>query len=131
MLTEQDRDLIRTAAYGAVTLVACAYPGAISTTKASIAGARVLTGATGQAGKALAGKGKVNLPGASAADIADIVLPALTSAMAVLKDNEPGEADDFRRIVTIAVTQAAQSSGGGINAAEQEMISKITRALDA
>jgi hypothetical protein len=58
MLTEQDRDLIRTAAYGAVTLVACAYPGAISTTKASIAGARVLTGATGQAGKALAGKGQ-------------------------------------------------------------------------
>jgi hypothetical protein len=107
MLTEQDRDLIRTAAYGAVTLVACAYPGAISTTKASIAGAKVLTG------------------------IADVVLPALTGAMGVLKDKEPSEADDFRRIVTIAVKQAAQSSGGGINAAEQEMISKITRALDA
>jgi hypothetical protein len=129
LLTEQDKQTIRTAGYGAVVLVSIAYPGAISSTKANIVGAKVLTGATGVVGEIFSGKGDPQVHGKNTAEIAGVVLPALSAAVATLAEKAPDEVEGFRRIVTIAVEQAAESTGKGTNQAELEMISKIKAAL--
>ena len=129
LLDPQERQTLRTAAYGAVTLVSVAYPGAISTTKTNVVGAMVLTGATGLAGAALSGKGDARLPKGTAAQVADVVLPALRNSVQLLESKDPEEADNFRRIVIAAVEQGASATRGGINPAQQEMISKVKGAL--
>lgn len=125
-LTIQERETIKTAAYGAVTLVSIAYPGAISTTKINVVGAKVLTGATGVVGEVLAGKDKVHIEGKSTSEIAATVLPALSAAVGVLQAKAPAEVDSFRRIVTTALEQ---STGSNPNPAQAEMISKVKAAL--
>ncbi|HET8658055.1 MAG TPA: hypothetical protein VFM55_03550 [Micromonosporaceae bacterium] len=125
-LTIQERETIKTAAYGAVTLVSIAYPGAISSTKVNVVGAKVLTGATGLVGEVLAGKDKVHIEGRSTAEIAATVLPALSKAVGVLQAKAPDEVDGFRRIVMIALDQ---STGSHPNPAQAEMISKVKGAL--
>ena len=62
----------------------------MSTARENIAGAKVLTGATGLTGQILSGKDKVNLTGRSAAEIAHEVLPALTATVAALDATDPG-----------------------------------------
>ena len=127
-LTPDEQATLRKAAFGAVTLVSIAYPGAVSTARENIAGAKVLTGATGLTGQILSGKDKVNLTGRSAAEIAHEVLPALTATVAALDATDPAEADNFRTIVTTAVEQAA-ATGSGPNPAQTLMIDKIKAAL--
>lgn len=101
-LTEQDETTLRTAAYGAVTLLAAAgatdKPHKIATN-----GTLAPASATGLVGHVLAEhpKGK-DLAGKSAAEIADRVLPALTAAMTLLNE----QADSFRRTVLVAVEAA-------------------------
>jgi hypothetical protein len=131
VLTDQEKATLKTAAFGAVTLVSVASPGAISTPKTNMAGAKVLSGATGLTGQVINGKPYPKLPSGSTADTAAVVLPALTESVNILQAKAPDEVDNFRRIVTIAVEQGASSSGGGINAAEAEMISKVKQALEA
>lgn len=126
-LTDQDKTTLRTAAYGAVTLLAATgNPHKIAT-----AGSMALTSATGQVGHVLATypEGK-DLAGKSTAEIADHVLPALTAAMHLLNKQAPAEADNFRRSVLVAVeaSQTHQSKPGPTTA---EMTRKITEALDA
>jgi hypothetical protein len=130
-LLEQDKQTIRTAAYGAIVLVSLAYPGAISSAKSNIVGAKILTGATGVVGDVLSAKGKPEIRGGSTAEIARVVLPALSNAVATLEDKVPEEVGEFRKIVLVAAEQAAESTGGGTNAAEREMIEKIKAALGA
>jgi hypothetical protein len=122
------RGVLRKAAFGAVTLASIAYPGAVSTVRENIAGAKVLTGATGLTGKILSGKGKVKLTGQSVAEIADEVLPALSAAVAALNAIDLAEADTFRAIVTTAIEQAV-ATGSGPNPAQTLMIGKIRAAL--
>jgi hypothetical protein len=128
-LSEIERQTIRTAAYGAVVLVSIAYPGIVSTAKANVVGAKVLTGATGVVGEILSAGADTEVEGRSTAEIAAATFSALTRAVEIISAKVPDEVDDFRRIVTIAVEQAAEASGGGTNAAEREMISKIRSAL--
>jgi len=127
-LTPDEQATMRKAAYGAVTLVSVAYPGPVSTARENIAGARVLTGATGLTGKILSGKGKVKLAGRSAAEIADEVLPALSATTAILDATDPAESGNFRAVVTTAVEQAA-ATGSGPNPAQALMLDKIKSAL--
>jgi hypothetical protein len=127
-LTPDEQATLRKAAFGAVTLVSIAYPGAVSTARENIAGAKVLTGATGLTGEILSGKDKVKLTGRSAAEIADEVLPALSATAAALDATDPAEADNFRTIVTTAAEQAA-ATGPGPNPAQTLMIGKIKAAL--
>jgi hypothetical protein len=127
-LTPDEQATLRKAAFGAVTLVSIAYPGAVSTARENIAGAKVLTGATGLTGEILSGKDKVKLTGRSAAEIANEVLPALSATVAALHPIDPAEADNFRTIVTTAAQQAA-ATGSGPNPAQTLMIDKIQTAL--
>ena len=128
ILTPEERVTLKMAAYGAVTLVSLADPGMVSTTRESMAGSKALSGSTGLVGTSLAGKDKVRLKGRSAAEVADVVLPALSSTVELLESQDPGEAGNFRSTVTIAMRQAAAATGGP-SPAQSAMIDKVCAAL--
>ncbi|GAA3420425.1 hypothetical protein [Streptosporangium vulgare] len=130
-LTDQDRLTLRTAAYGAVTLLAAAgaggRPGAH---RIATDGSIALASATGLVGHVLADKSTgVKLNGKSVAAIADHVLPALTAAMSLLNEQDPAEADNFRGTVVLAIETATHR--GDPSPTLADMTRKITAALDA
>ncbi|WP_418955246.1 hypothetical protein [Streptomyces tritici] len=130
-LTAQDKNTLRTAAYGAVSLLAAA-DAAGSPHKAATHGSIALASATGLVGHVLAEKSKVeNLDGKSVAALADHVLPALTAAMALLKKQQPAEAANFRDTVLVALEAATRARKGEPGLALVAMSRKITGALDA
>jgi hypothetical protein len=130
-LTDQDKLTLRTAAYGAVTLLAAA--GATgSPHKIATDGSIALSSATGLVGHVLAEKSKIgDLNGKSVAAIADQVLPALTAAMSLLKKADPAEADNFRSTVLVAIEAATRAHKGEPGPTLTDMTRKITGALDA
>lgn len=130
-LTDQDKATLRTAAYGAVSLLVAAdatgKPHKIATN-----GSIALSSATGLVGHVLAAKSKdIELKGKSVAELADQVLPALTAAMSMLKKQDPAEADNFRSTVLVAIDAATQHHNGRPGPILAEMTRKITAALDA
>ncbi|MEV6430865.1 hypothetical protein [Nocardia sp. NPDC051463] len=128
ILADHDELTLRTAAYGAVSLLAATGS---SPHKAATDGTIALTSATGLVGHVLAEKSKsVNLTGKSVAGLADEVLPALTAAVNLLAKQAPTEADNFRSTVLLAI-EAAQIHQGAPNPTMTEMSRKITAALDA
>ncbi|MFI0790326.1 hypothetical protein ACH4Q6_32580 [Streptomyces lydicus] len=130
-LTDQDKLTLRTAAYGAVSLMA-ASDAAGSPHKVATDGSIALTSATGPVGHVLAEKSKVgNLNGKSVAELADQVLPALTAAMSLLKKQDPAEAYNFRSTVTVAIEAAARAHKGEPSPTMADMTRKIAGALDA
>ncbi|GAA4596245.1 hypothetical protein GCM10023194_67950 [Planotetraspora phitsanulokensis] len=130
-LTDQDKLTLRTAAYGAVTLMSAA-DAAGKPHKAATEGSIALTSATGLVGHVLAEYPKdMKLDSKSVAAIADQVLPALTAAMSLLNKQDPAEADNFRSTVIVAVEAAARTHQGQPSPTLAEMTRKITAALDA
>ncbi|WP_431926681.1 hypothetical protein [Nonomuraea jabiensis] len=130
-LTDQDKLTLRTAAYGAVTLMSAA-DAAGKPHKAATEGSIALASATGLVGHVLAEYPKdVKLDGKSVAAIADQVLPALTAAVSLLKKQDSAEADNFRRTVLVAVEAAARTHQGQPSPTVADMTRKITEALDA
>ncbi|GGL19216.1 hypothetical protein GCM10011588_37250 [Nocardia jinanensis] len=127
-LTEQDKATLRTAAYGALSLMAATGAPHSAATNGSIA----LMSATGPVGHVLAAKSRdIHLAGKTVAELADQVLPALTATMSVLGEQDPAEADNFRRTVLVAVDAAGRPRNGEPGPTAAEMARKITAALDA
>ncbi|MGY4957770.1 hypothetical protein [Streptomyces nigrescens] len=130
-LTDQDKLTLRTAAYGAVTLLSAA-DAAGSPHKVATDGSIALSSATGLVGHVLAENPKgAKLDSKSVAGIADQVLPALTAAMSLLKRQVPAEADNFRSTVFVAIEAATRAHKGEPSPTMAEMTRKITEALDA
>ncbi len=128
-LTAQDKLTLRTAAYGAVSLLAAT---AGSPHKVATHGSIALHSATGTVGHVLAEKSEVgDLGGKSTAELADKVLPALTEAMTVLKKQDAAEADNFRGTVLLALQTGVQAAKKGPTPVMTAMVEKITAALDA
>jgi hypothetical protein len=127
-LTDDEQSTLKMSAFGAVQLLSMTYGSSWSTAKENIAGAKILTGATGLVGEVLSNKQKFKIKGRSIAEIADEVLPALTATTAVLEAKEPQEVQNFRTIVTIAVEQVATCTSD-ITPAQALMIDKIKTAL--
>ncbi|MTE13545.1 hypothetical protein [Nocardia aurantiaca] len=131
-LTDQDTLTLRTAAYGAVSLISAADAAGGSPHKAATQGSIALGSATGLVGHVLAEKATgVSLKSKSVAELADQVLPALTAAMGLLGKQDPAEADNFRSTVLVAVEAAARSHEGRPGPTVADMTSKIIAALDA
>ncbi|MFE9580029.1 hypothetical protein ACFYO1_26835 [Nocardia sp. NPDC006044] len=127
-ITDQDKSTLRTAAYGAVALLAAAG----APHKGIAQGSTALTSATGLVGHVLSAKSKdIHLPGKSVAELADQVLPALTASVQLLGEQSPDEAGNFRDTVLVAVEAAEQSGKGQVSPAVAAMARKITAALDA
>ncbi|SEG22711.1 hypothetical protein SAMN05444920_102267 [Nonomuraea solani] len=130
-LTAQDKITLRTAAWGAVSLMAAADAGG-RPHKAAAEGSIALASATGLSGHVLAEWPKgVNLKGKSVAELADLVLPALTASMRLLKRQDPAEAENLRRTVIVAIEAAARTHLGQPTPILADMMRKITAALDA
>ncbi|WP_406459160.1 hypothetical protein OH768_31335 [Streptomyces sp. NBC_01622] len=130
-LADQDKATLRTAAYGAVSLMAAAGA-AGSPHRIAARGSIALTSSTGQVGHVLAEKSKIGgLSGRSVAELADQVLPALTATMRLLGRQDPAEADNFRTTVTLAVEESVRTVKGEPGPIMTEMIRKITGVLDA
>ncbi|MEU4548388.1 hypothetical protein [Nonomuraea dietziae] len=129
-LTDQDKLTVRTAAWGAVSLMSAAGA-AGSAHKVATHGSIALTSATGPVGHVLTKAPKGVKYGKSVAELADQVLPALTAAMSLLKKQTPAEADNFRRTVIVAIEAAARTHKGEPSPTMTEMARKITEALDA
>ncbi|MEU5762526.1 hypothetical protein [Nocardia sp. NPDC047648] len=130
-LTDQDKATIRTAAYGAVSLLAAADATG-SPHKAATHGSIALSSATGLVGHVLAAKSKdITLNGKNVAELADHVLPALTAAMNLLQKQDPAEADNFRSAVLVAIDTAAGTRKGTPTPVMTDMARKITVAIDA
>jgi hypothetical protein len=129
-LSDHDKTTLRIAAYGAVTLLSAAGAAGGSPHKIASKGSIALGTATGLVGHVLAEypKGK-ELNGRSVAEIADRVLPALTAAMSLLKEQAPEEAANFRGTVLTAIETATHH--GEPSPTVTDMIRKITKALDA
>lgn len=128
-LTAQDKSTLRTAAYGAVSLMAAA---GTSAHRAATDGTVALSSATGLSGHVLAAKSKdIKLTGKTVAELADQVLPALTAAVNLLEQQDSAEADNFRSTVTVAVAAAAGAHKGQPSPVGAEMARKITAALAA
>ncbi|MEU8001152.1 hypothetical protein AB0B66_08340 [Catellatospora sp. NPDC049111] len=129
-LSDQDKRTLRTAAYGAVSLLAAAGAAGGSPHRIATDGSIALASATGPVGHVLAAKTRdLKLKGTSVAQIADQVLPALTEAMRLLNRQAPVEAGNFRDTVLLALEAATRKDGASPTTAD--MISKITAALDA
>ncbi|GAB3209180.1 hypothetical protein [Nocardia tengchongensis] len=127
-LTDQDKATIRSAAWGAVSLVAAASD---KPHKAATAGSIALGSATGQVGHLLNAKSRdIHLSGKTVADLADQVLPALTVAFAVLDQQDPAEAANLRTTVLVAIEAAAATSRTG-QPVVAEMTRKVAAALHA
>jgi D-alanyl-D-alanine carboxypeptidase len=127
-LSDQDKSTLRTAAYGAVSLMAAATG---SPHKAATNASIALTSATGLVGHVLAAQAKdIDLKGRTVAELADRVLPALTAAMTLLGRQAPAEADNFRSTVLLAL-EAAQVHPDKPSTTTAEMARKITAALGA
>ncbi|MFJ3893200.1 hypothetical protein [Streptomyces sp. NPDC090083] len=130
-LTVQDKNTLRTAAYGAVSLMAAAGA-AGSPHKVATRGSIALASATGPIGYVLAEKSRIKgLDGRSVAALADHVLPALTEAMSVLRKQDPAEADNFRGTVLVALEAGTRTDRNADSPVMADMTRKITEALDA
>ncbi|MQM24128.1 hypothetical protein [Glycomyces albidus] len=130
-LTAQDKSTIRTAAFGAVTLLSFAGI-AGSAHKVATEGSLAYASATGEVGHVLASKkNDFNVKGKSAAEIADYVLPALSESVALLNAQDEAEAENFRTTVAIAVEAANRAHKGAPSPVMAEMTRKITEALNA
>ncbi|MFI6316745.1 hypothetical protein ACIBG8_04465 [Nonomuraea sp. NPDC050556] len=128
-LSEQDKTTLRTAAYGAVSLMVAADATG-RPHRAAVDGSLALGTGTGLVGHVLATYPKgVKLSGKTVAELADLVLPALAAAMNVLKKHAPAEADNFRDTVVVAVEAAARTHQGQPKPTLTNMIRKITAAL--
>ncbi|MEU7001659.1 hypothetical protein [Nonomuraea sp. NPDC046570] len=129
-LTDQDKLTLRTAAWGAVSLMSAAGA-AGSPHKVATHGSIALTSATGLVGHVLTKAPKGVKYGKSVAELADQVLPALTAAMNLLKQQAPAEADNFRSTIIVAIEAAARTHQGEPSPTMADMMRKITAALDA
>ncbi|MET9241167.1 hypothetical protein [Nonomuraea sp. NPDC003709] len=129
-LTDQDKLALRTAAWGAVSLMSAAGA-AGSAHKVATEGSIALTSATGPVGHVLAKAPKGVKYGKTVAALADQVLPALTASMNLLKQQDPAEADNFRSTVMVAVEASTGEHQGRPSPTLTDMARKITAALDA
>lgn len=128
-LSAAEKSTIRTAAFGAVTLMSYADV-AGSAHKTATNGTLALTSATGIVGHVLAEKKKdFKLHTKSSAALADQVLPALAESVRLLAQADSAEAENFQNTVRTAIDAAAGVGDRRPSAPVVEMSRKIADAL--
>jgi hypothetical protein len=127
-LTEDERQTLKTAAFGAVYLVSNADPGFFDVLRESFAASEALAGATGLVKEVLTGGPLPRLPKSPPADVAGVVLPALRRSVAILAAKAPEELENYRSTVRNAVDRVA-ARADGVSEKESAMISTVTEAL--
>lgn len=128
-LTDDERLTLKTGAFGAVFLVSNADPGVVALFRESFAASGAMADASGLVKEALTTGPLPRLPRASAAEIASVVLPALSRAVEILAVRSPQDVESYRSVVLAAADRTARAHGGVIPA-EVEVIARIRAALD-
>jgi hypothetical protein len=126
--TDQERETLRTAAFGAIFLVSHADPGFLSTIKESLAGSKALTQASPQLRDLLRSGGLPHMPRGSEAEVEASVLSALQQSTAILQAKAPAELDGYRTAVVSACDEVAEASGG-VKDTETAAVAKVKTAL--
>ncbi|MEV3937770.1 hypothetical protein AB0K52_17535 [Glycomyces sp. NPDC049804] len=129
-LSAQDQITIRTAAYGAVSLLSAAGI-AGSAHKIGTDASLALTAATGTVGHIVADAKGLKLKGKSTAELADQVFPAITESVRILEAHDPAEAENFRSIIKVVIDAADRAHKGEPSPVMADMVRKIEDALHA
>jgi hypothetical protein len=127
-LTDEELDLVRTAAFGAIFLVSNADPGLFSMLKESFAASDAIAAAQGMIKVALTEGGPPTLPAGTPADVELVVLAALRRSVEILGAKAPAELHNFRTVVVSAIEEVARASAG-ISEVEAAMMDKVRNAL--
>jgi hypothetical protein len=128
--TDQERQTLRTAAFGAVYMVSSAEPGFLDMVKESFAGSKAFAKST-ELRDILRSGGMPKMPSGSREEIEQGVLSALSESKQILESKGPDELAGFRTAVTEAVDEVAAAAGGGASQNETEAIDKIKSAIGA
>ena len=126
--SDQERQTLRSAAFGAVFLVSHAEPGMFDAVKESFAGSKAFAAASPELRDLLKSGGIPKIPGGSPTEIESGVLAALTESAAILSAKGQSELDGFRTVVTSAVESAA-AAADDVSPREVAAISKVKVAL--
>jgi len=108
---EQERQTLRTAAFGAIFLVSSAEPGFVDMIKESFAGSKALANTSPELRELFKSGGMPQIPKGSPGDIESSVLNALSQSTSILQSKGGPELDGFRGAVTSAVDQVAAAAG--------------------
>lgn len=127
-LTDEEKKVLKTGAFGAVYLVSNADPGFFSMLKESFAASGALAGSTGLIRDVLTSGGQPQVPRRPPEAVAAVVLPALREAVGILRAKAPEEEERYRQTVLAAVRRVAAASHG-VQAAEAAEIERIRAAL--
>ncbi|WP_329108149.1 hypothetical protein OG792_06060 [Micromonospora sp. NBC_01699] len=124
---------LKRAAFGAVFLVSNADPGVLSMVKESFAASTAIAGSTGLVREVLTSgalpRFSADHPGELKPDeVESVALPALRSAIRILRAKAPDELENYRRTVLRAGDEVARASDG-VSEAEAAMLDKIRDAL--
>ena len=127
--SDQERQTLRTAAFGAIFLVSSADPGFFDMVKESFAGSKALANSSPELRGLLKSGGIPSVPKGSPAEIESGILAALQLSTTILQSKGQPELDSFRDAVTKAVDEAAGAAGGGVAESETAAIGKVKTAL--
>ena len=125
---DQERQTIRTAAFGAIYLVANAEPGLFDLVKESFAGSKGFASSSPELRDLLKTGGIPQVPKGSPTDIESGVLTALSQSTSILQAKGQPELESFRNAVTTAIDQVA-AAADDVSANEQAAIGKVRVAL--
>ncbi|MER7456279.1 hypothetical protein [Micromonospora sp. NPDC126480] len=127
-LTADERLTLKTGAFGAVFLVSNADPGMLALIRESFAASGAMADSSGVVKEALTSGPLPKLPRDSELEIASVVLPALTRAVAILREKSPPDVATYRDVVLAAADRVARAHGG-VTPEETAMIERIRGAL--
>jgi hypothetical protein len=128
--TDQERQTLRTAAFGAVYLVSSAEPGMLDMLKESLAGSKAFASASADLRDLLRAGGLPKIPKGSPGDIESGVLEALNESTTILAAKGQRDLDGFRGAVNAAVDQVA-AAADDVSPNEAAAIGKVRAALGA
>lgn len=124
--TNEEKDTVRRAAFGAIALVSKADPGFLAMFRESAAGAKALATAPESIRQLLSG-GFVLPPTRDPRQLESAVLDDIARADRIL-GKDPADLTGFRSVLDAAMKQAA-GAVDGTSAAEQAIIDKVSAAL--
>jgi hypothetical protein len=125
---DQERDTIRFAAFGAMTLVSAADPGFMAMFKESMAGAKALAAAPADLQGVLKSGGMPPMPKGSKEEVKANVLTALGQSKDIIAAKAPQELPPFQAVIAEAINQVAEAHDG-VAESERQVINEVRAAV--
>ena len=126
-LTAEEKSTLKMAAFGAVSLVSNADPGAFNMIRESFAASRALTDTAGLVKEVFTTGDRPHLPG-DPEETELLVLAGLRRSVEILEAKVPRETDNYRRAV-LAATEQVAGAVDGRSEAEITVMTKVRGAL--